>query len=425
MEIIKETCRVSSFDVCNVIWLYMILCMLWSITITIFKIIVELLLHLIIRGIYYLGYLFLGKNHQKSLRYNVLNLWYIKFSADVSYCVDFLRYDIVETYTLIGGKDFGGIIDKAFLFSLENLKNCFICIFRYFSRLNVLRVSLLGISVYVYYKEQVTYIIKRFIQWLGSVELEVSHILDGFEVITILFLIIYILFDIRHKANGYSELRSERFKLLFQMEEKLYDILQKLDYSLDKNMDVLAKYKCSILQDGAKELSGKSCYIDNEEIKFLDRGDILYNICNHINHNISELDDMTTEFDELKKLEAEFKESSISLSNIYLVDYQTMLTRVIEIWMPGRAIMGYKKQALLCRSSLEKWYNNFFVNPTRIGDEVLLFSEEKTKNKILDASAVIDDNLESAMCLKLYLKKYQRKMRKRFRKIHRFTRYRL
>ena len=386
---------------------------------------VELLLRLIIRGIYYLGYLFLGKNHQKSLRYNVFTLWYIKFSADVSYCVDFLRYDIFKTYTLMGGKDFDSIIDKVFLFSLENLKNCFVCIFRYFSRLNLLRVLFWGISAYVYYKERVSYIIERFIEWLGSIELEIGHILDGFEIITILFLIIYILFDIRHKANGYSELRSERFKLLFQMEEKLYDILQKLDYSLDKNIDVLAKYKSSILQDGAKELSGKTCYIDNEEIKFLDRDDILYNVCNHINHKVSELDDMTTEFDELEKLETEFKESSISLSNIYLVDYQTMLTRVIEIWMPGRTVMCYKKQALLCRSSLEKWYKNFFVNQTRIGDEVILFSEERTKKEILDASAVIDNNLESAMCLRLYLKKYQRKMRKRFRNIHRFTRYRL
>ena len=38
--------------------------------------------------------------------------------------------------------------------------------------------------------------------------------------VVVLCLLIYIIFDIRHKVNGYSELRAERFKELVQMEER-------------------------------------------------------------------------------------------------------------------------------------------------------------------------------------------------------------
>ena len=55
------------------------------------------------------------------------------------------------------------------------------------------------------------------------------------------------------------------------MEEKLLNILRNINYALETNIDVIVDRKPYILQDGAKELTGKECYIYDGKIEYEDK----------------------------------------------------------------------------------------------------------------------------------------------------------
>lgn len=57
--------------------------------------------------------------------------------------------------------------------------------------------------------------------------------------------------------------------------------------------------------------------------------------------------------------------------------------------------------------------------------EVQYLSEDQIEKRIIEASDSLDYKLERAFEFKLYLKKYSSKLRKRFMKIHSFSRFRL
>lgn len=192
---------------------------------------------------------------------------------------------------------------------------------------------------------------------------------------------------------------------------------------LETNIEVIADRKPYILQDGAKNLTGKDCYIYGGKIEYEDkkywssfnRDDTYFQLCNLI--------EMNEEFDSLSELNEEFKKSSLSYSNIYLIDHETMLTKLIHFYFPGRENFEYKKMQLFCKSSMEKWFERRFIKPIMYDDEKKYYTEEQANAVILDASNALDFELMQAFELEVYLRRYEKKMIKRFKKINKFSRF--
>ena len=112
---------------------------------------------------------------------------------------------------------------------------------------------------------------------------------------------------------------------------------------------------------------------------------------------------MNKEFDSLSELNKEFKKSSLSYSNIYLIDHETMLTKLIHFYFPGRENFEYKKMQLFCKSSMEKWFERRFIKPIIYGDKKKYYTEEQANEVILDASDALDFELMHAFELEVYL----------------------
>lgn len=222
-----------------------------------------------------------------------------------------------------------------------------------------------------------------------------------FEIFTIICLLGYIFLDIRHKANRYSELRMERLKELIQMEEKLLYSLGNISYLQEKNIERIANRKQFISENGASELCGKTCYIDQNNIKFEEKRAFYYGYS----------DDCFRQLSELEEMKEEFQKSSLSYSNIYLIDHKAILTRVARFSIPGLEDEEYKKMKFFCQSSMRKWFENRFIKSTPYDkNKITYYSESCAIEEILYASVILDYELRSAFELELYIKKYERKM---------------
>lgn len=413
---IIDKCNITQSRVINAVFFYVVLCISSAIIITIFNAIMAILIGFIEGFINIMDKIVLGKMHQKSIEYNGITLWYIKFKADITYFLDWLRYDVLKIRYWFGETDTK--IRRVRILSLENMVSTIKNIIKFLFNISIVHFAFGMISVYVYYEKEIRVLVNNLKNMIEQGENSLGNFIDIFEVLTVLCLIAYIVFDIRHKASGFSDLRAERFKELVQMEEKLLNILSRMGYSLQRNIDVIADRKPFILQNGAKELSGKQCYIYKSKIEFVEKNEFGYWCQADGMYQFSKLDDMKEEFQKLSDLEDEFKKSALNSSNIYLIDHQTMLTRVVHFWIIGRENKEYKKMEFFCKSSMEKWYKNRFVKPVVYDEETVYYSEEQTKKQILDASISIDDELVRAMWLELYLKRYERKMNKRFKRIN-------
>ena len=100
-----------------------------------------------------------------------------------------------------------------------------------------------------------------------------------------------------------------------------------------------------------------------------------------------------------------------------------MLTKLIHFYFPGRENFEYKKMQLFCKSSMEKWFERRFIKPIIYGDEKKYYTEEQANEVILDASDALDYELMHALELEVYLRRYEKKMIKRFKKINKFSRF--
>ena len=135
------------------------------------------------------------------------------------------------------------------------------------------------------------------------------------------------------------------------------------------------------------------------------------------------LKEMGEEFNKLTELDEEFKQSSLSYSNIFMIDHQAMLTKLV--YFLGCDNLEYKKMKFFCKSSMENWFKNRFIKPITVGCEEEYYAEERAKKVILDASAALDFELMNAFELEVHLKRYERKMIKRIKKINNFSRFNL
>lgn len=421
-EQIIDMCNVTQIRIINAVFFYLVLCVLVVIAIMVITVIMVLVIEGLECCINRIDGIILGKKHQKSLEYQGITLWYIKCKADILYFLYWIRFDVLKVRYSFGENDTK--IKWVRRLSVENIITMTKNVIKFFFDVTIVHFILGLISLYIYLKKDILLVGERLVDTILQSEVTPSQFLEMFEIFTVLCLLGYVIFDIRHKANGYSELRAERFKELVQMEEKLLDILGGISYSLKKNIDIIAERKCFILQSGASELSGKRCYIDKRNIEFVDKNKYGYWYPDDMMRQLSNLDDMKEEFQKLSELEEEFKKSALSRSNIYLIDHQTMLTKVVHFWIPGIDDKEYKRMEYFCKSSMEEWYKNRFIKPVEnAGGEVSYYSESQVKNQIFDASAMLDYELTRAFWLELYLKKYERKMIKRLKWINKFSRF--
>lgn len=419
-----EGSEITSVKFINAVIFYFGICLFITITLLITTLIIIVLTELVDIGLNKLGYIILGKKHQKSLSYNRFQLWFIKCSADISFFLNWIRFDVFKIRYSHSAND--TMLKQVRSLSIENIICVIKNLLRYFFCVTTIHLFIGVMTVFGYYRDVILGILENFRGVLIQNNITTSQFLDVFEILTIICLLGYILLDIRHKANGYSELRMERFKELIQMEEKLLYILGNISYSLDKNIEIITDRKQFILQNGASELCGKDCYIDKNNIKFEEKRDFCYEYSEDRFRPLSELEEMKEEFENLSDLEEEFKKSSLSYSNIYLIDHQAMLTRVVHFWIPGLEDKEYKKMKFFCQSSMRRWFENRFIKPTQYDEnKKTYYSESRARESILDASVILDYELMRAFELELYLKKYERKMIKRFKKINKFSRFNL
>ena len=252
---------ISEYRIVNMIVLYIILCVLFFAAIVFIKVGFMILIECIDKILYTLNKLVFGKEHQKSLEYNWFILWFAKLNADITFVIDCVQYEFLQiTYKTDFNK--GSLTKWARWLSLENMVKVIKRILSFFFGISGIHLLLGGISLYTYYGKKVIGVIGQLIEGLIQSKITTSQLIEIFEIITILCLLGYIAFDIRHKANVYSNIRAERFKELICMEEKLLVILKGILYSLGKNIDIIVNRKRFILQCGASGLSGKECYIN-------------------------------------------------------------------------------------------------------------------------------------------------------------------
>lgn len=402
---------ISYLELCILfVTIWIVIAMIMAILVTVVEKIWDLLRNLI-----------LGKSHERSLRYNTFQVWFLKLSADVNIIIFWIKFNIcgVRSY----GETDISMVKKAKVFTMERII-CFMKKYlRFFFDCSIVHLVFTVYVVYIYYFQLIQDCFVNFCGFFKTNAFSVSDALDFFELISIIFLLGYIFLDVRHKATGYSEIRTERFKELFQIEEKLLNILRNINYELETNIDVIVDRKPYILQAGAKNLTGKDCYIYDGKIEYEDKkywnsfhkDDTYFQLRN--------LTEMNKEFDSLSELNKEFKKSSLSYSNIYLIDHETMLTKLIHFYFPGRENFEYKKMQLFCKSSMEKWFERRFIKPIIYGDEKKYYTEEQANEVILDASDALDFELMHAFELEVYLRRYEKKMIKRFKKINKFSRF--
>lgn len=405
----------------NAVISYLELCIIFVVIWIVFAVIMAILVTVVEKIMDLLKRLILGKSHERSLRYNTFQVWFLKVSADVNILIFWIKFYICGVRT--SGETDISMVKKAKVFTMDSII-CFVksCL-RFFFDCSIVHLVFAVYVVYIYYFQLIQDYFVNFYDFLKLNLFSVSDAIDFFEFVSIIFLLGYIFLDVKHRATGYSEIRTERFKELFQMEEKLLNILRNINYALETNIDVIVDRKPYILQAGAKNLTGKDCYIYDKKIEYKDKKywDSLHQDDTYF--QLRDLIEMNEEFDSLSELNEEFKKSSLSYSNIYLIDHETMLTKLIHFYFPGRENFEYKKTQLFCKSSMEKWFERRFIKPTAHGDEKKYYTEEQANEVILDASCALDFELMHALELEVYLRRYEKKMIKRFKKINKFSRF--
>lgn len=405
----------------NAVICYLELCIIFVVIWIVFAVIMAILVTAVEKIMDLLKSLILGKSHERSLRYNTFQVWFLKVSADVNILIFWIKFNICGVRA--SGETDISMVKRAKVFTMESII-CFIksCL-RFFFDCSIVHLVFAVYVVYIYYFQLIRDYLISFCEFLKTNTFSISDAIDYFELISIIFLLGYIFLDVRHKATGYSEIRTERFKELFQMEEKLLNVLRNINYALETNIEVIVDRKSYILKDGAKELTGKDCHIYDGKIEYENKKywnnfrqeDTYFQLRNLI--------EMNEEFDSLSKLNEEFKKSTLSYSNIYMIDHETMLTQLIHFYFPGRENFEYKKMQLFCKSSMEKWFERRFIKSIIYGDEKKYYTEQQANKVILDASNALDFELEHAFELEVYLKRYEKKMIKRFKKINKFSKF--
>lgn len=360
-----------------------------------------------------------GEKHEKSLDYKYLQIWCLKLKSDFCRLIIWVESHLCVKKIAIEKTMF----DKANLFTITKLIDICQSVFSFFFEYSIIHLLCGFYVAYIYCSNSINNIL-RFINNIFTIDkISISSFINLFNLLTLFVLIFYFFLDIRHKANGYSKLREKRFNDLLEIEENIFDILIKINIRLKKNIDVFISKKYCILTNGASKLLGKECVIIESEIncsinkKYQDG--FPYNNNNPF-QNFSEMNDLLDQFNNIND---KLMESSISYSNLFYIDPETMITKLTHFYFPYKNNYKNNGLQLLAKSSIEEWYENYFNKPIKFGNKILTLSKNEVYEMLFEASYDLDFFLFEALMLQAWLNGYERKMKKRFKKINNYSRF--
>lgn len=414
--------NITEYTWLNAIICYLEICIIFVGVRILVAIVMVILVTIVEQLLRQLENLVFGKKHEHSLQYNTFQVWFLKVNADINILIFWIRFNICGIRAS-GRTDFSKV-KKAKIFTMESIIAFLRNMSKFFLGCSILHLLFAVYVIYIYYSNCVYDFFKSFNGFLITNKFSISDIVDLFELMSIILMLGYIFLDVRHKVNGYSDIRMERFKLLFEMEEKLLNVLKNIIYVLEVNIDIIVDRKQYILQDGAKNLTGKNCCIYGADISYEDKK--YWDNCYYNNKysQLQNLEEMSEEFDKFVEINKEFKKSSLSYSNIFLIDHKTMFTKIGRLYFPGQENYEYQKMKLFCKSSMKKWFEKCFIKPIiHDNDEKKYYTEDQANKVIIDASETLDYELMNAFELEVYLKMYEKKMIKRLKKINNFSRF--
>lgn len=425
MMLVKEIDKLCIFfdAVMNVIVLYCLVCIGCSVIIDIFKVLVFLICEELEKIIEKLEIVVIGEKGKKSLKYGCGILWFLKFEADIEYFINWIKYDVIKTYTVIYREYDEGKTKLywAKLFSLDGLIQWIKRGIRYFFGFRLKNWMIIGFVLYYVFRKGITQFINDYLLKFDLSKVNSENILNTVQIITLVVAFLYIILDVKYKISASFTLREDRFKKLIVLEENLMLIMQEMSYALEKNIEELCNKKSNILSQGATELSGKNCNISKDKIELCDGTKFWVDELNNIDI-FENFCDFQKEFEQLKEFSNEYKKSSLNFSNIYLVDCETMLTKVEAFWSIWGNNMNYTDTKFMGKNSMQTWYLNFFSKRVlEINGEKRFYNRTETIRIVYEASSELDFKLKRAFVLELYLRRYERQMSKRLKKINKFS----
>lgn len=416
---LNKIMNLSSYKLVNAICYYIAVCILlfiiWFIICVFFAFLIKLIKIIENKS----EEKILGKKHEKSLNYNSFQIWFIKVQADIEILISWVECYICKIQVYKDKKR----IRKIKMFTFEGLfaflKKCW----NFFFNKSFLHIFSATYVIYIFYNDKIKSLIGNIYSIVTSIK--ISNINEYVNVILIAVLSVYLIFNLRYKVSGYREIQIERFKQLFQMEEKLLNIIIHMSIELENNIEAITNMKSIILQFGIQNLTGNECFIGNNTIKYNDKSNRMHYYSNNL-LQFNKLSDMEKEFKKLLELDEEFKNSSLACSNIFMVDQNAQLTRFVRIYFPGYMRIENienMKMELLCKSSVEKWFENMFIEPTNFQNKKEYKSKEYGITIAFKKSAELDINLKEAFKLESNMKICIRKLEKRIKKLHIFSKY--
>lgn len=360
-----------------------------------------------------------GEKHEKSLDYKFSQIWYLKLKSDFCRLLIWTESHLFIKKTAIEKTMF----DKANLFTFTKLIDICQGVFSFFFGYSFFHLLCAFYVVYIYCFNSINYILGFINNVFIISKISISNFINLFNLLILFILISYIFLDVRHKASGYSKLREERFNDLFEIEENLFDILIKINTKLKNNIDVFISKKYCVLTNGASKLLGEECVIVgskiNSSINRKYQGSFPY-YNNNPFQNFSEMNELLDQFNNIND---KLMESSISYSKLFYIDPETMITKLTHFYFPYKNNYKNKGLQLLAKSSIEEWYENYFNKPIKFGNKILTLSKDEVNKKIFEASYDLDFFLFEAMMLQAWLSGYERKMKRRFKKINNYSRF--
>lgn len=359
----------------------------------------------------------LGKNGEYSLEYSSLQIWFIKLKADFYIFTYWIRFKIcgIRYYSEPDNQ----AVKRIKIFTLEGIV-CFVKgVCNFFFTISIKHVVFVGYVVYIYYAESFLKGINTILHFLSEHnEFTLSNAVDFFEVITVLAFLAYLSIDIRYKISAYNEIRTQRFKQLYEMEERMLSLLMKIDYALEKNIESMVETKPYILQEGAEKLTGKRCSIRDNAIEYKDRS---FFSLSPLSGSLDSFEEIDKELDELKELNEEFEQSSLNYFNIAIVDSKALFMRLRAFYRHGNR--EELSDTLLCKSAMEKWFNDMFVESISRCNEGKYYTIEEASEIVIRASNYLNDSLTDAFEIQVHVRKHKNMLRKKFKRIHKLYRF--
>lgn len=423
----KIITTISFWDnpIINATLLYLLLCVVIYIATYILKIIVYFIAELIEKIVDGIRSKFFGSQNEKCISYSFSMVWFIKFQADIIYFLEWMKYDVFRTTTVIKRwwNREPSMLRNARLISPDGLMQMLFQIFKFFFKRSLLHLVVGVIVIWSFFGRNILEFVELLSNFLISKQLQVNDLLDGFQLLAIVCVFVYVFLDARHKVGGYKELRKERFKELIIFEEKFLSVLYQMEYSLANNIKFIVKNKSEILRNAASDLCGVPCKIRQGKIIEYDKQEWICNRTKAGEELFCDLDDMKTAFQKLTKLRQELDESSLANTNLRHLDGATIFNKVKHLWLLWGDDSSAPKMNFFCKGSMELWYSHCFVDEIVVVDgEKKYYSKNYARDIILQESDSLDYELQRAFIMELSLKKYIKIIERKMDKLHRFSR---